>query len=184
MDGESSASPALDGASRRRSGSWLPAAALALVAVPVVLGIVGAMWLLASHDPAKRVAVGQVISSPGVYRSPDGKITLELESLEGTLLSGTVSMNTANGVMMSFPMAGSKPWFFAFGPDGKVWSYARNYGPTGLHSYEITAKGTRGTTPGENGGWEGVPEEFLRALPEETRAIYEQWLAKQRDGAE
>jgi hypothetical protein len=67
MDGNSPASHAPDGASRRRPGSWLPTAALALVAVPALAGVIGAVLLVATHDRVPRVDAGQLISSVGTF---------------------------------------------------------------------------------------------------------------------
>jgi hypothetical protein len=186
MDDNSPASQAPGDSSRRRPGSWLPGAALALVAVPVLAGVIGALVLLGSQARVPRVAAGQLLNSLGTYESPDGATVLSLQPSQGTLLDVAVSSHegTAHASSARFQFDGSKPWLFAFGPDGTLWSYIADQGPTSLHSYESSPSGSGVTTIGVYGGWDDIPAPFLKALPEELQAIHEQWLAKQMAGAE
>ena len=68
------------------------------------------------------------------------------------------------------------PWMYTFSADGKLWGYCDGFG---AHSFQCTPISVRVTEIGDGDGWEGIPESLVRRLPESSRELHAEWLAKQ-----
>jgi hypothetical protein len=150
---------------------------LTLVPVLAVLIAFGLVWNARQKVP--RVAVGQIITETGTCRSPDGTTLLTLERSQGddTISVEVVSRpGTPEASGSNWKIDGSQPWLFTFDANNKLWGYSSDQGP---HSWQATEESNRFTSIGIHGGWEGIPEPFLQALPTESRDVYNEWRADQ-----
>ena len=145
-------------------------------ALAVLIGI-GLCWQYWAAEP--RIASGQAITATGKFRFPDGATVLTLRQSEGEQ-TVNVEVSSREGTPQfgasHWQIDGTQPWIFTFGTDNKLWGYSSDLGP---HSWHATPEASTFTNIGINGGWSGIPESFLESLPEQSRDIYAQWLAKQ-----
>jgi hypothetical protein len=167
-----------DGPSRHsaRSGHWI-------LAIGAVVVLAGSAWLLKIAtssrvvDPVVISAAGEPIKSVGEYRSPDGRtllILMETVDAKGVIVEAKYQAEPPASAR--WQIDATQPWYFMFGEDSKLWGYASDQGP---HSWHATSEGSAMTTPGIHGGWSGVPESYLKLLPQEHRDVHAQWLANQ-----
>ncbi|QDT26608.1 hypothetical protein Enr10x_19120 [Gimesia panareensis] len=137
----------------------------------------GLVWYPRHKVP--RVVVGQIITDTGTYRSPDGTTLLTLRrSQRDDTISVEVAAHagTPNAAGSKWEIDGAQPWLYTFDADNKLWGYSADQGP---HSWQATPESNRFTSIGIHGGWEGIPEPFLQALPPEARDVYDRWREKQ-----
>ena len=154
---------------------------LTIVPILAVLIALGLVWYARQKVP--RVAVGQIITKTGAYRSPDGTTLLTLQRSQGddTIRVAVASrVGTPEAAGSEWTIDGAQPWLFTFDADGKLWGYSRDQGP---HSQGTTPDANAFTSIGVHGGWEGVPAAFLQALPAESRDVYDTWHASQTAAA-
>ena len=150
---------------------------LTLVPILAVLIALGFVWY--ARNKAPRVAAGQLIRETGVYTAPRGTAVLTLRKLEGNdRISVDVSAQpgTLEASIASWEIDGTQPWLFTFDADDKLWGYSPDQGP---HSVGTTPTANAFTSIGIHGGWSGIPESFLQALPTKSRDVYHEWRAGQ-----
>lgn len=154
---------------------------LTLVPILAVLIALGFVWY--ARNKAPRVAAGQLIRETGVYTAPGGTAVLTLRKLQGNdRISVDVSAQpgTPEASSASWEIDGTQPWLFTFDADDKLWGYSPDQGP---HSVGTTPTANAFTSIGIHGGWAGIPEPFLQALPTKSRDIYQEWRAGQDTAA-
>lgn len=108
---------------------------------------------------------GQIVDQPGRYVAASGASSVEIRPQpDGGLQFQWTSLGHGQRAGAGMSIAANQAWFAAWDDRGTLWLYNP---PHGVHRFEMTdSGGSSSTRVGEFGGWEGVPEAFLRRLPE------------------
>ncbi|HTN02707.1 MAG TPA: hypothetical protein VL132_12545 [Planctomycetaceae bacterium] len=114
---------------------------------------------------------GQIFDQPGRYAAASGASSVEIRPQpDGGLQFQWTSLDHGQRAGAGMSIAANQAWFAAWDDRGTLWLYNP---PHGVHRFEMTdSGGSSSTRVGEFGGWEGVPEAFLRRLPEAELATY------------
>lgn len=150
---------------------------LTLTTAFAVLIAIGLCWKYWGAE--RQIPSGQLITATGKYRSPDGATVLTLRNSDDeTMVNVEVSYRegTPQFAGSKWQIDATQPWMFIFDTDNKLWGYSSGIGP---HSWQATPEASTFSEIGIGGGWSGIPESFLQLLPERSRDIHAQWLAKQ-----
>jgi hypothetical protein len=119
---------------------------------------------------------GQIFDQPGRYAAASGASGVEiLPQPDGGLQFQWTSLGHGQRAEAGMSIAANQAWFAAWDDRGAVWLYSP---PNGVHSFQLTPSGgSSSTRAGEFGGWDGVPDAFLKRLPEGELAAYRIALA-------
>jgi hypothetical protein len=114
---------------------------------------------------------GQIFDQPGRYVAASGASRVEvLPQAEGGLRVLWTSLDHGQRAESGMTISGKQAWFGAWDDRGAFWLYSPR---DGVHRFQITAGGgSSSTRAGAFGGWDGVPEPFLKRLPEGELAAY------------
>lgn len=114
---------------------------------------------------------GLVFDQPGRYAAASDASSVEIRPQpDGGLRFRWTSLDHGQRAEAGMSIAANQAWFAAWGDRGTLWLHSP---PDRVHSFQLTPSGgSSSTRAGEFGGWDGVPEAFLRRLPEAGLAIY------------
>jgi hypothetical protein len=114
---------------------------------------------------------GQIFDQPGRYAAASGASSVEIRPRpDGGLLFQWTSLDHGQRAEAGMSIASNQAWFAAWDNRGAVWLYSP---PDGVRRFQLTpGGGSSSTRAGEFGGWDGVPESFLKRLPEAELADY------------
>lgn len=114
---------------------------------------------------------GQIFDQPGRYVAASGGSSVEImPQSDGGLQFQWTYLAHGHRAGAGMSIAANQAWFAAWDDRGALWLYSP---PDGVRRFQLTAGGgSSSTRAGEFGGWDGVPEAFLKRLPESERAAY------------
>jgi len=110
----------------------------------------------------------------GKYRSPDGRHTAIVRPIDENQCELLFQSKTGGGRLTFVKDAN---WCVAWDKDSNLWSYIDQQG---VHKQYVTPEAIGTLRPGEFGGWEGIPADFLKQLPESEHRRYRASQAKQK----
>jgi hypothetical protein len=154
-----------------------------LVATVVIILLGTGIWWLrarlrAAYEP-RRVSPNVVFQETGRFRSTRGPIELRVWTEPSGQLKYYVELKPDDEDSPSRagggPTAAFRPnsdWMMCWDTRDRLWVYVPDHDARHCTCWYAYPNGFGGLTPGEHGGWDGVPEAFLARLPEPAKAVY------------
>lgn len=151
-----------------------------LIGAVLCVSLLGIVLLVIRCLEPKRVAANVLIEKTGRYRSPNGKMHLDIwEENEGELKFFVYRQKNGgrSGGGPTNPFQAESDWFMCWDYNDRLWSYV----PEQDHQYcrnwyaNAEASGTGGS--GELGGWEGIPSSFFTRLPDIVKETYRRYIS-------
>lgn len=122
-----------------------------------------------------------LIRRPGRYRSPTGHGVLDVWAENGGKLKFSVRWHEQGRRSRCGPVKAFQPgsdWFMCWDFRGRLWAYVPEHGLRLCRYLYSTTDSVGSCTPGEFGGWEGIPEPFLARLPERVKKVHARYAER------
>ena len=154
---------------------------LLVVTLVIILLGTGIWWLRlrlqAAYEP-RRVSPNVVFQEIGRFRSTRGPIDLRVWTEPSGQLMYYVELKSDDdspsraGGGPTVPFRPNSDWMMCWDIRDRLWVYVPEHYAPYCTCWYAGPYGFGSLTPGEHGGWDGVPEAFLARLPEAAKAVY------------
>lgn len=135
----------------------------------------------------ERVQSNQIIDQPGYYGSPasertvrvgsesEGQLNFKFARLTHPVSQGEQDNTISSGSESKHTLAKNSNWFMCWDSQDRLWAFIPEANKNLCACYYANDDGTGICEVGINGGWEGVPEQFLAKLPEDVKEKYQKY---------
>lgn len=154
-----------------------PQSVLILTLVTMLCGLLmsSTAYVVWKQYQPQIVQPGEIIDSPGEYQLPGGRVLVSLTPAGSAgEIQWKASSPHASGAMK---VDAASDWFCSIDQYERAWLFDPQHGV--YHWNETPGGGSRTTSVGVGGGWQGVPDTFLEKLPDKHREDYQEWASQQ-----